>query len=259
MTLPLLTPEAFLLSTLFGPIIGLLVHLVRKYVTYTVSPYDSDTGLMLEYYAPAANDDAQETVLPLQTNTRQVSESKKPDLYETIEKTSNYYQDNFAENLANEMRAKRRNDEFRDACNISNSRHRYTYAERALISETNRNARLKARKDPIINSIVETKRAETYTITKYAGKLSHPTKNCWAMSLSEPILFSNKGPDIFQLNKNPGYYFKPMNTGMKEGLSIGYDFISIRDYNGVFNVKISSIKPGDEIERVDYNDIKDKI
>ena len=221
--------------------------------------YDLDTGLMLEYYAPADDEDAQENIFPLQTNTRQVSQSKKPDLYETIEKTSNYYQDNFAENLANEMGAKRRNDEFRDACNIGNSRHRYTDAERALIAETNRNSRLKAGKDQIINSIVEAKSTETYTITEYAGKLSHPTKNCWAMSLSEPILFSNKGPDIFQLNKNPGYYFKPMNTGMKEGLSIGYDFISIRDYDGVFNVKISSIKPGDEIERVNYNDIKDNL
>ena len=45
-----------------------------------------------------------------------------------------------------------------------------------------------------------------------------------------------------------------MDTGMKEGTSVSYNFIFIPDYESRLY-----IEPGDKIERVNYNDIKDSL
>ena len=87
--------------------------------------YDIESGLMYEYFAPPAIIEKKEDpsllrIIPFSLPSAAINiVPVYKDLYETIEtieKTAINYQDNFAENLYNQMIAKRRNKEWEEAC-----------------------------------------------------------------------------------------------------------------------------------------------
>lgn len=190
--------------------------------------YDRDTGLMLEYYVPDI------------IEKEEIKED--PSLYPIISAKKSvfpypvYQYDgglaNFAKDIANEMGAQRMNAELKKAMTFGDVDYKKEVSK--ILS----------------NQIVSN--VKRYSIVEYKGRLSHPTKTLWRMSLSEPILSEEK-VDIFKFCHSD-IYFKVMVKGYKEGLNYVYVFITIKDHD----VRILPyLNPGVQIERVNYKDIKD--